>query len=177
MVCFPVLLLLIYLIENFIQLLWSVSAFTTRKNVAMQLIFVNILSFFLYQTLWQAAHGDLERGHSRASWGRHLFAATRRPTPHRPLCDWVRNDNIESGIKNFCQELDWRIKTYLLITWVYLVCVSLQEVNAAPVRFISDLLVEDSWSHVFMNALAPRGFVKVREDKGKEREIVLCGLI
>ncbi|XP_035522959.1 inositol polyphosphate 5-phosphatase K [Morone saxatilis] len=39
--------------------------------------------------------------------------------------------------------------------------IGLQEVNAAPVRFISDLLVEDSWSHVFMNALAPRGFVKV----------------
>ncbi|XP_068600414.1 inositol polyphosphate 5-phosphatase K [Brachionichthys hirsutus] len=37
----------------------------------------------------------------------------------------------------------------------------LQEVNAAPVRFISDLLGEDSWSHVFMDALAPRGFVKV----------------
>lgn len=42
-------------------------------------------------------------------------------------------------------------------------CVRLQEVNAAPVRFISDLLVEDTWSHVFMDTLAPRGFVKVRE--------------
>lgn len=41
-------------------------------------------------------------------------------------------------------------------------CDRLQEVNAAPVRFISDLLVEDSWSHVFMDTLAPRGFVKVR---------------
>lgn len=40
--------------------------------------------------------------------------------------------------------------------------VSLQEVNATPVRFISDLLVEDTWSHVFMDTLAPRGFVKVR---------------
>ncbi|XP_045896481.1 inositol polyphosphate 5-phosphatase K [Micropterus dolomieu] len=39
--------------------------------------------------------------------------------------------------------------------------IGLQEVNAAPVRFISDLLVEDSWSHVFMDTLAPRGFVKV----------------
>ncbi|KAM7398051.1 hypothetical protein PAMA_006087 [Pampus argenteus] len=37
---------------------------------------------------------------------------------------------------------------------------SLQEVNATPVRFISDMLVEDSWSHVFMDTLAPRGFVK-----------------
>lgn len=43
------------------------------------------------------------------------------------------------------------------------VAVRLQEVNAAPVRFISDLLVEDTWSHVFMDTLAPRGFVKVRE--------------
>uniref|UniRef100_A0A3Q4GP07 Inositol polyphosphate-5-phosphatase Kb n=1 Tax=Neolamprologus brichardi TaxID=32507 RepID=A0A3Q4GP07_NEOBR len=35
----------------------------------------------------------------------------------------------------------------------------LQEVNATPVRFITDLISEDSWSHVFMNSLAPRGFV------------------
>lgn len=55
-----------------------------------------------------------------------------------------------------------------------LVCVSLQEVNATPVRFISDLLMEDSWSHVFMDTLAPRGFVKVKEDIGKGVEIVLC---
>lgn len=41
--------------------------------------------------------------------------------------------------------------------------VRLQEVNATPVRFISDLLVEDTWSHVFMGTLAPRGFVKVRD--------------
>ncbi|KAM8741635.1 inositol polyphosphate 5-phosphatase K isoform 2-T2 [Acanthopagrus schlegelii] len=39
--------------------------------------------------------------------------------------------------------------------------IGLQEVNATPVRFISDMLVEDSWSHVFMDTLAPRGFVKV----------------
>ncbi|XP_031728559.1 inositol polyphosphate 5-phosphatase K isoform X3 [Anarrhichthys ocellatus] len=39
--------------------------------------------------------------------------------------------------------------------------IGLQEVNATPVRFISDLLVEDAWSHVFMDTLAPRGFVKV----------------
>nr|XP_040038821.1 inositol polyphosphate 5-phosphatase K isoform X1 [Gasterosteus aculeatus aculeatus] len=39
--------------------------------------------------------------------------------------------------------------------------IGLQEVNATPVRFISDLLAEDAWSHVFMDTLAPRGFVKV----------------
>ncbi|CAB1431662.1 unnamed protein product [Pleuronectes platessa] len=40
--------------------------------------------------------------------------------------------------------------------------IGLQEVSASPVRFISDLLVEDSWSHVFMDTLAPRGFIKVK---------------
>ena len=55
-----------------------------------------------------------------------------------------------------------------------MVYVSLQEVNAAPVRFISDLLVEDSWSHIFMDTLAPREFVKVREDKQRRRETVQC---
>ncbi|XP_028322820.1 inositol polyphosphate 5-phosphatase K isoform X2 [Gouania willdenowi] len=39
--------------------------------------------------------------------------------------------------------------------------IGLQEVNATPVRLISDLIVEDSWSHAFMDTLAPRGFVKV----------------
>ncbi|XP_077596065.1 inositol polyphosphate 5-phosphatase K [Stigmatopora nigra] len=38
---------------------------------------------------------------------------------------------------------------------------SLQEVCATPVRFISDLIADDSWSHLFMDTLAPRGFVKV----------------
>ncbi|XP_069366041.1 inositol polyphosphate 5-phosphatase K isoform X3 [Paralichthys olivaceus] len=39
--------------------------------------------------------------------------------------------------------------------------IGLQEVSSSPVRFISDLLMEDSWSHVFMDTLAPRGFIKV----------------
>ncbi|KAM9332934.1 inositol polyphosphate 5-phosphatase K [Pholidichthys leucotaenia] len=39
--------------------------------------------------------------------------------------------------------------------------IGLQEVNATPVRFISDLISDDSWSHAFMDTLAPRGFVKV----------------
>ncbi|XP_071754337.2 inositol polyphosphate 5-phosphatase K [Centroberyx gerrardi] len=39
--------------------------------------------------------------------------------------------------------------------------IGLQEVNATPLRFISDLIVEDSWSHLLMDTLAPRGFVKV----------------
>lgn len=42
-----------------------------------------------------------------------------------------------------------------------LVGVSLQEVKATPLRFISDLIAEDSWSHLLMDTLAPRGFVKV----------------
>lgn len=39
--------------------------------------------------------------------------------------------------------------------------IGLQEVNATPLRFISDLIAEDSWSHIFMETLGPRGFVKV----------------
>lgn len=39
--------------------------------------------------------------------------------------------------------------------------IGLQEVNATPVRFISDLIAEDTWSHLFMDTLGPRGFVKV----------------
>nr|XP_020454037.1 inositol polyphosphate 5-phosphatase K-like isoform X2 [Monopterus albus] len=42
-----------------------------------------------------------------------------------------------------------------------LYAIGLQEVKSTLARFISDLLVEDSWSHVFMDTLAPRGFVKV----------------
>uniref|UniRef100_A0A3Q2PT78 Inositol polyphosphate-5-phosphatase K n=1 Tax=Fundulus heteroclitus TaxID=8078 RepID=A0A3Q2PT78_FUNHE len=39
--------------------------------------------------------------------------------------------------------------------------IGLQEVIATPVRFISDLMAEDSWSHLFMDTLGPEGFVKV----------------
>ncbi|XP_072231644.1 inositol polyphosphate 5-phosphatase K [Leuresthes tenuis] len=39
--------------------------------------------------------------------------------------------------------------------------IGLQEVSATPVKFVSDLIVEDSWSHLFMATLAPQGFVKV----------------
>uniref|UniRef100_A0A087YJN4 Inositol polyphosphate-5-phosphatase K n=2 Tax=Poecilia formosa TaxID=48698 RepID=A0A087YJN4_POEFO len=39
--------------------------------------------------------------------------------------------------------------------------IGLQEVNVTPVRFISDLMAEDSWSHLFMDTLGPKGFVKV----------------
>ncbi|XP_056141435.1 inositol polyphosphate 5-phosphatase K [Lampris incognitus] len=39
--------------------------------------------------------------------------------------------------------------------------IGLQEVNATPLRYISDLIVEDSWSHLLMDTLAPRDFVKV----------------
>uniref|UniRef100_A0A8C7YJY4 Inositol polyphosphate-5-phosphatase Kb n=1 Tax=Oryzias sinensis TaxID=183150 RepID=A0A8C7YJY4_9TELE len=42
-----------------------------------------------------------------------------------------------------------------------LYAIGLQEVRATPVKFMSDLIWEDSWSHLFMNTLAPRGFVKV----------------
>ncbi|RVE63885.1 hypothetical protein OJAV_G00140740 [Oryzias javanicus] len=39
--------------------------------------------------------------------------------------------------------------------------IGLQEVRATPAKFMSDLMWEDSWSHLFMNTLAPKGFVKV----------------
>ncbi|KAK5613381.1 hypothetical protein CRENBAI_022826 [Crenichthys baileyi] len=39
--------------------------------------------------------------------------------------------------------------------------IGLQEVNSTPMRFISDLMAEDSWSHLFMDTLGPKGFVKV----------------
>ncbi|KAM9441678.1 inositol polyphosphate 5-phosphatase K-like isoform 1-T1 [Salvelinus alpinus] len=39
--------------------------------------------------------------------------------------------------------------------------IGLQEVYAAPHKFIIDMAVEDSWSHLFMSSLAPRGYLKV----------------
>ncbi|XP_036451251.1 inositol polyphosphate 5-phosphatase K [Colossoma macropomum] len=39
--------------------------------------------------------------------------------------------------------------------------IGLQEVRATPVKYVSDLIAEDSWSHLFMNTLGPIGFVKV----------------
>lgn len=117
----------------------------------------------------KASHGDLERGHSRTSRRRHIFAAAGRPAPNRPLCNRVRNgvqvsfwplgENIWNGLL--------RKRGANLIVPAGPLGVSLQEVNAAPVRFISDLLAEDTWSHVFMDTLAPRGFVKVRHHRSR----------
>ncbi|XP_051971466.1 inositol polyphosphate 5-phosphatase K-like isoform X1 [Xyrauchen texanus] len=39
--------------------------------------------------------------------------------------------------------------------------IGLQEVNSTPVRYISDLIAEDSWSHLLMDTLAPKGYIKV----------------
>ncbi|XP_056612452.1 inositol polyphosphate 5-phosphatase Ka isoform X1 [Triplophysa dalaica] len=39
--------------------------------------------------------------------------------------------------------------------------IGLQEVRAAPLKFVSDLAFDDSWSHLFMSTLAPLGYVKV----------------
>lgn len=44
---------------------------------------------------------------------------------------------------------------------VMLLWFSLQEVKAAPLKFVTDLAFEDSWSHLFMNTLAPLGYIKV----------------
>ncbi|CAK6965449.1 inositol polyphosphate 5-phosphatase Ka [Scomber scombrus] len=39
--------------------------------------------------------------------------------------------------------------------------IGLQEVYARPLRFLSDIVFDDPWSHLFMSTLAPRGYVKV----------------
>uniref|UniRef100_A0A8B9H746 Tektin 1 n=1 Tax=Astyanax mexicanus TaxID=7994 RepID=A0A8B9H746_ASTMX len=39
--------------------------------------------------------------------------------------------------------------------------IGLQEVRAAPLKFVTDLAFDDSWSHLFMNMLAPLGYIKV----------------
>uniref|UniRef100_A0A9J8AN99 Inositol polyphosphate-5-phosphatase Ka n=1 Tax=Cyprinus carpio carpio TaxID=630221 RepID=A0A9J8AN99_CYPCA len=39
--------------------------------------------------------------------------------------------------------------------------IGLQKVKAAPLKFVTDLAFEDSWSHLFMNTLAPLGYIKV----------------
>lgn len=44
---------------------------------------------------------------------------------------------------------------------VMLLWFSLQEVKAAPLKFVTDLAFEDSWTHLFMNTLAPLGYIKV----------------
>ncbi|KAI5629254.1 inositol polyphosphate 5-phosphatase K isoform X1, partial [Silurus asotus] len=51
-------------------------------------------------------------------------------------------------------QLDSDFKTDLFV-------IGLQEVRATPVKYMSDLIAEDSWSHLFMDTLMPNGFVKV----------------
>lgn len=39
--------------------------------------------------------------------------------------------------------------------------IGLQEVYSKPLRFVSDIVFDDPWSHLFMSTLAPRNYVKV----------------
>ncbi|KAM4627870.1 inositol polyphosphate 5-phosphatase Ka isoform 2-T3 [Polymixia lowei] len=39
--------------------------------------------------------------------------------------------------------------------------IGLQEVYSGPLRFMSDIVFDDPWSHLFMSTLAPRGYLKV----------------
>ncbi|XP_017289654.1 inositol polyphosphate 5-phosphatase Ka isoform X5 [Kryptolebias marmoratus] len=39
--------------------------------------------------------------------------------------------------------------------------IGLQEVYSGPVRFMSDMIFDDPWSHLFMSTLAPLNYVKV----------------
>ncbi|XP_077064124.1 inositol polyphosphate 5-phosphatase Ka [Siphateles boraxobius] len=39
--------------------------------------------------------------------------------------------------------------------------IGLQEVKAAPLKFVTDLAFEDTWSQLFMSTLAPLGYIKV----------------
>lgn len=66
------------------------------------------------------------------------------------------------------------VKVLVILTLLYFykltlqshTCCSLQEVRATPVKYMSDLMLEDSWSHLFMDTLAPNGFVKVQHWTG-----------
>ncbi|KAL4647559.1 hypothetical protein GN956_G8698, partial [Arapaima gigas] len=42
-----------------------------------------------------------------------------------------------------------------------LYAIGLQEVNAAPLRIVTDFVLEDPWSRLLMTTLAPKGYVKV----------------
>ncbi|XP_071327929.1 inositol polyphosphate 5-phosphatase K-like isoform X2 [Trachinotus anak] len=39
--------------------------------------------------------------------------------------------------------------------------IGLQEVYSGPLRFVSDIVFDDPWSHLFMSTLAPRKYIKV----------------
>uniref|UniRef100_A0A3Q0T809 Inositol polyphosphate-5-phosphatase Ka n=1 Tax=Amphilophus citrinellus TaxID=61819 RepID=A0A3Q0T809_AMPCI len=39
--------------------------------------------------------------------------------------------------------------------------IGLQEVYSGPLRFVSDVVFDDPWSHLFMSTLAPRKYIKV----------------
>ncbi|XP_050921644.1 inositol polyphosphate 5-phosphatase Ka isoform X3 [Lates calcarifer] len=39
--------------------------------------------------------------------------------------------------------------------------IGLQEVYSGPLRFVSDIVFDDPWSHLFMSTLAPRKYVKM----------------
>ncbi|XP_028839590.1 inositol polyphosphate 5-phosphatase K isoform X2 [Denticeps clupeoides] len=87
--------------------------------------------------------------------GREFFRCCQRPTTLRlHMVTWnVATAEPPADISSLLQ-LDSQTSTDLYI-------IGLQEVRATPIKYISDLIMDDSWSYLLMSTLAPKGYVKV----------------
>lgn len=109
----------------------------------------------------QATHGDMERGHSWSPRRPDFASPSELPKEPRPLRHWV-------GVHRMW--IAWRQSLFCSYNRIWgrvtdktvCMCVSLQEVYSGPLRFMSDTVFDDPWSHLFMSTLAPRKYVKVR---------------
>lgn len=111
--------------------------------------------------LIQAEPGDVERGHG-GSAGRPVFTPrsgfTRQTGPLR-LGVGSGSEGCGSDCRVntvFCWFCMWQ-KLNLCVC----VCVRLQEVYSAPLRFLSDAVYDDPWSRHLMCILAPLQYMKV----------------
>lgn len=133
-----------------------------HKEKELTIILLNRIHLsFLYP---QAVCRHVECGHSWASWRCELSASAQLPEKTRPLCDRVSFDILRSAdphkVNNYSY-LTSEVCGLNVLMSVMLLLFSLQEVKAAPLKFVTDLAFEDSWSQLLMSTLAPLGYIKV----------------
>lgn len=141
---------------SWIGVIVNLSSYVRTGVTRAELLFYWTESFFLLPTGCTSARGMWPQPSLLTMWTLCFSSAPRR----NPTSMWsgeFQYLNRETDLSYLTSE----VCGLSVLTSVMLLLFRLQEVKAAPLKFVTDLAFEDSWSHLFMNTLAPLGYIKV----------------
>ncbi len=146
---------------SWIGVIVNLSRYVRTGVTQAELLFYWTESFFLSPTGCTSSRGMWPQPSLLKMWTLCFSSAPRR----NPTSMWsgeFQYLNRETDRKvNNDSYLTSEVCAPSVLTSVMLLLFRLQEVKAAPLKFVTDLAFEDSWSHLFMNTLAPLGYIKV----------------